>query len=496
MNKLLVCQSKDTFIRRFGNVGYITNQLTKHDRNYDETGADFLDRISRQPKAVEEIVNDILSLYKDISFEQLKSDFIEFIEDLEKNGFLITGNTHEELTFKETSFSYKLENPKTSLYDFTNPDKKDILTDSSEFFYEEFHKTPSIFGLQVEVTPRCNERCIHCYIPNAKKDIGQDMELSLILRVLDEAKEMGTLQLTLSGGELFMHKDIAAIMHHARKNDFVINILSNLVLLTNEHIALLKEVNPSLVQVSLYSMKAEEHDAITQVKGSFKKTKSNIERLIAADIPVQISCPVMKLNRKSYKDVLIYANKLRTKAYTDFIMMAQADHNTNNLAQRINLAETEELLKDTLEFDQDYLNTTLQQEPKSRDIEHFKKMPLCGVGVDNICITANGDYYPCAGWQGLVVGNAYKQPLKDIWENSEQLKQLRTITNSSFPVCITCEARDYCAMCLVRNYNENNGDMFKITKHFCDVAFLNKKMVEDYHAKKNTPPLNNEDNIR
>jgi len=38
-------------------------------------------------------------------------------------------------------------------------------------------------------------------------------------------------------------------------------------------------------------------------------------------------------------------------------------------------------------------------------------------------------------------------------------------------------------MCMVRNYNENNGDMFKITKHFCDVAFLNKKMVEDYLKK-------------
>jgi radical SAM protein with 4Fe4S-binding SPASM domain len=306
------------------------------------------------------------------------------------------------------------------------------------------------------------------------------MELSLILRVLDEAKEMGTLQLTLSGGELFMHKDVATILYHAQKNDFSISILSNLILLTDKHIKLLKQINPSLVQVSLYSMKAEEHDLITKVKGSFRRTKSSIERLVAADIPVQISCPVMKLNRKSYKNVLIYANKLRTKAYTDFIMMAQSDYNTNNLAQRINLNETRELIQDMLEFDKDYLDNTLQQEPKSRDIEKFKKMPICGVGVDNICLTANGDYYPCAGWQGMVVGNAYKQSLKDVWENSEQLKQLRTITNGSFPECIICDARDYCAMCLVRNYNENTGDMFKINKHFCDVAFLNKKMVEEW----------------
>lgn len=472
--------TKDSFIRRYGNIGYIINQLTRHDLNYNETGADFLEIIDRVPREIDDIVRDLLSLYSDISFDELKGDFIEFISDLEKIGFILTGNSIEEIDLKEPSFSYKMANPKTALYDFTNPDRKDVFTDSSEFFYEVFHKEPQIFGLQVEVTSRCNERCIHCYIPNEKKNRGKDMELSLLLRVLDEARDMRTLQLTLSGGELFMHKDIDIILRHARKNDFSISILSNLTLLTDKHIELLKEINPSLVQGSLYSMKAEEHDAITLVKGSFEKTKRAIEQLVVADIPVQISCPVMKLNRKSYKDVLIYANNLRTKAYTDFIMMAQTDYNTNNLAQRINLEETEELLSDMLQFDLDYLETTLKQEPKSIDIEKYKKMPICGVGVDSICLTSNGDYYPCAGWQGMVVGNAYKQSLKEVWENSEHLKMLRTITNGSFSDCIVCEARDYCAMCMVRNFNENNGDIFKITKHFCDVAFLNKKMVEDY----------------
>ena len=483
---MIIRQTKDTFIRRYGNIGYITNQLTRHDLNFNETGADFLDQISREPKSIDTIVNKIFQLYQDISFEELKADFIEFVSNLENSGFIISGNSKEELNAKEPSFNYQMANPKTKLYDFTNPDNKDVLTESAEFFYEEFHKEPQIFGLQIEVTARCNERCIHCYIPNIKKDFGKDMELSLILRVLDEAKEMGTLQVTFSGGELFMHKDIDTILRHARKNDFSISILSNLTLLTNHHIALLKKINPSIVQVSLYSMKAEEHDAITLVKGSFVKTKNAIEQLVVADIPVQISCPVMKLNRKSYKDVLVYANKLRTKAQTDFIMMAQADHDVNNLAQRISLDETVELLTDMLEFDQDYLDSTLQQEPKSVDIEKYKKLPVCGVGVDNICLTANGDYYPCAGWQGMILGNAYKQSLKDIWENSNQIKELRKVTNASFTECIVCEAKDYCAMCLVRNYNENNGDMFKITKHFCEIAFLNKKMVEEYfEVKKN-----------
>ena len=68
---MLIRQTKDSFIRRYGNIGYISNQLTKHDLNFNETGADFLDHISREPKDIDVIVNEILPLYQDISFEEL-----------------------------------------------------------------------------------------------------------------------------------------------------------------------------------------------------------------------------------------------------------------------------------------------------------------------------------------------------------------------------------------------------------------------------------------
>jgi len=479
---MLVRQTKDTFIRKYGNYGYVTNQLTKHDRIYDEAGTDFLEKINRIPKHIDEIVIELFKLFKDVSIDDLKKDFLEFIQDLEHDGFLVTGHSIEELNSKEPTFSYKSENPKTSVKSFTNPDKNDLVNDSVSFFYEEFKENPQILGLQIEITSRCNERCIHCYIPNPKKTNGIDIDLPFIYRVMDEAKELGTLQLTLSGGELFMHKNITEILLHARQNDFSISILSNLVLLTDDHIKTLKEINPSIVQVSLYSMKAIEHDTITQVKGSFVITKNNIEKLVAAEIPVQISCPVMKLNRNSYKDVLTYANKVKSKAYTDFIMMAQTNLDTNNLSQRISLNEAEELLKDILDFDQDYLDLTLQQESRSNNIEKFKKMPVCGVGHDSICLSADGNYFPCPGWQGLIVGNAHNQSLKDVWINSKQLKLLRKVTNESYSNCLICDALDYCAMCMVRNYNESNGDIFKIPKHFCDVAFLNKKMVEEHNS--------------
>jgi radical SAM protein with 4Fe4S-binding SPASM domain len=292
---------------------------------------------------------------------------------------------------------------------------------------------------------------------------------------------------TLSGGEVFMHKDIIRIMQYCREKDMMISVLSNLIALRDEQIPFIKEVNISLLQTSLYSMNPEIHDTITTVKGSFVKTKAAIEKLVAADIPVQISCPVMKANCKGYADVLQYAQSLRCKAQTDYIMMAQSNFDTQNLANRISLEETETLLRDILEWDRDYKEQTLKQRPITEEIafnpERFARQPLCGAGINDCCITENGDVYPCAGWQAMVCGNVYKQSLREIWENSSQLAQVRAVTQGDFPECLKCEARNYCAMCLVRNYNESNGDMFKINKHFCDVAFLNKKIVEEYNLK-------------
>lgn len=46
---MLVRLSKNSFVRLYddGEIGYITNQLTRHDRTYDSVGADFLSVLSR-----------------------------------------------------------------------------------------------------------------------------------------------------------------------------------------------------------------------------------------------------------------------------------------------------------------------------------------------------------------------------------------------------------------------------------------------------------------
>ena len=120
-------------------------------------------------------------------------------------------------------------------------------------------------------------------------------------------------------------------------------------------------------------MNPEIHDKITTVKGSFEKTKAAIEKLVAADIPVQISCPLMKANKDGYADVLKYAQKLKIKAQTDYIMMAQANLDTSNLANRLSLEETEKVLRDIFEYDLEYQAITLNLKPKDEERKFDKE---------------------------------------------------------------------------------------------------------------------------
>ncbi len=480
---MLIRQSKNSFIRCTEHYGYITNQLSRHDRTYDEFGADLLRQLSRMPQEIDDIVSRLLTCYEGVDFNTLKMDFLEFADSLARDNFVVMGETVDELDNKDVDFTYSIEHPKTMMNDFYQETEEKVFENTRDFFMEEVQGRPLISNIQFELSSRCNERCIHCYIPNNKKNHGFEMPTHKVKSILDEFSEMGGIHVTLSGGEVLLHKNLLEIISYCRKKDFKITILSNLISLSDEQIPLLKEANLSLVQTSLYSMDPDVHDYITTVKGSWLKTKNAIEKLVAADIPVQISCPIMKANKNDYGKVVEYAHSLKIKVQTDFMLIARADLDTENLANRLSLDETADVIKDIIKDDIKYYEETLTKVTRAElyeiDPERFKKQPVCGVGYDNCCITANGDVYPCAGWQDYVLGNVYKQSLSEIWESSIRAKELRKITQGSFPQCLECEASDYCARCLVRNYNESGGDMFKVSKHFCDVAFLNKKLVEE-----------------
>jgi radical SAM protein with 4Fe4S-binding SPASM domain len=476
---MLLKYSKNTFVRQFGRFTYILDRIQSADQMFADAEV-FFKAIRRQPRGKDEILKEICSAFMDVDVAEIAADFDDLIAPLIQKRMLLCGETSEELEQKEQSFSYDIEDPKTS-EDRKTLTKQEIDYLPQTVLGEYFEQHPMLYQLQMDITQSCTERCLHCYIPEYNPVF---LPIAKIKEVLDDFAAMGGLVITLSGGECMLHPDFDEIVRYAREKDLIVTILSNLTLCDGAKIQLLKE-NEVSVQVSLYSMNAEVHDGITRRPGSWTKTKTAIESLRAAQIPCTIACPTMKQNYHDYLDVLNFARSLKMHAITDCIILGKMNGDTSNLACRLDLDETRTILEDivfrAVPMKSEFFSPGKKAEMQND--EEWMNDKVCGAGFSSLCLSADGNYYPCAAWGGYVIGNCNENSLKEIWETSPALLKLRNVRGRDLPKCAHCKDRDYCSVCMCRNFNET-GDMFEPAEHFCKVAQINHELVDERQRRK------------
>src|SRR5260370_36284162 len=81
-------------------------------------------------------------------------------------------------------------------------------------------------AIHLDVTYRCNERCVHCYLDH---DDHGEMSTAEIEDVLDQLAEAGTFFLTLSGGEVLVRRDFFGILEYVPRHRFNVIIKTNSV---------------------------------------------------------------------------------------------------------------------------------------------------------------------------------------------------------------------------------------------------------------------------
>src|SRR5438132_1539902 len=103
-----------------------------------------------------------------------------------------------------------------------------------------FHKSVALhipLSVHIDLTMRCNERCVHCYrVIEDRPELTTDELKGL----LDDVARAGTLYLTFSGGEVFLRKDLFELVEHARRLHFDMRLKSNALLITPEKAARLR----------------------------------------------------------------------------------------------------------------------------------------------------------------------------------------------------------------------------------------------------------------
>lgn len=468
---------KDTFFRQYQDIGYLWQQKEHRSLVLDKNGAVFFAAITREPQEISAVCAQLVKQYKDVSIEQLTSDFTAFMKNFVPLNMVVLADTAEAIPSHEKLFSYSQASSYKKTREQTNNSINQAEEDVNQFLTKHFNKHPQLLLLQIEITPHCNLKCVHCYLGFGTPSEAQHQGLTTqqLYKVLDEFRALGGLQVTFTGGEAMTNKDLPALLRYARQKDLSVTILTNAALLTDDLVKVMQETNVSRVQVSLYSMVSQAHEAVTQVKGSFENSKRAIEKMIAANIPVQLACPIMKENLDSFETVLNWGHAHNLEVKVEGQIIARADFTTDNLDHRISLEEQKAFIQRTLN------NSPIYQERllSGKEFIISPDEPVCGAGRYMLCLEAGGDYYPCPGFK-LKLGNCKDQSLQDIWEHSDKLNKLRNLTNAAYGKCLKCPSRAYCNLCPGKLYNESGGDMFKLSDYFCEVAHINRRIAQEF----------------
>lgn len=443
------------------NFGYDTTSkscLKVGDLLLSKIGSIFYSQLSESPLDIVEIVNGLCRLFPDVQPTEIHKDAVEFYEDLHSKGFIYCGENAVDSSLTRSHYLSYDNITASELLITQNQDDLSIY----ETTFGDAHRLTRV---HIDISSRCNEKCIHCYIPMANK--RSIMTAAMFDSVLNQCRELNVLNLTLSGGEPMINPSLKIFLLKCREYNFSVNLLSNLTLLSEDLLEVISD-NPLIcVQTSLYAMDADVHDTVTGIKGSYQKTISAIHCLHARNVPMQINCPIMKQNIQHYKDVLKFAKSLNIEADADYSLFGCYDSSCSNLTCRLSTNEIENIIK--VGLSDSLKNNGLKIENK----DTAPDAPICPVCKHSICISNNGNVYPCEGWQSLVLGNIEKCSLKEIWEDDPMTRQLRNLTIKDFPQCCGCADKKFCNTCLIMNANESKDANYKdLNKFQCAIAKL------------------------
>jgi AdoMet-dependent heme synthase len=304
------------------------------------------------------------------------------------------------------------------------------------------------FSVQLDLTYRCNEQCVHCYLDH--EDHGE-MTTAEIMHLLQEMAEAGVFILTLSGGEIFLRKDFFEILERARALTFCIKLKTNAVLIREAQAARLRDLGVESIQVSIYSHRPEVHDAITKIPGSLRRSINAIRFLKSQGLKVIMANVLMTENMHDYHGVRALAAELGAEATLDPTVtpMMNGDRTVLNLnageSALHNLFRDEAFVGNADEF-------CLTPPPLTEDA--LESLP-CSAGHTACYVSPYGEFYPCVQFP-LSCGNVRQQRFIDIWRNSEQLKEVRSIRLRDLTSCSGCAHGSTCTRCPGLAFLEGN----------------------------------------
>lgn len=168
--------------------------------------------------------------------------------------------------------------------------------------------------LDIELTERCNNNCVHCTI-NLPVDDEQarlrELTTDDLKKILKEAAALGCLSVRYTGGEPLLRPDFNELYLFAKRLGMKVILFTNATLLTEETVALLKKYPPGeVVEVTVYGMSRETYEAVSRVKGTYEAAFRGIRLLQENDIAFIVKGAFLPQNKADVEEFETWAKTI------------------------------------------------------------------------------------------------------------------------------------------------------------------------------------------
>jgi radical SAM protein with 4Fe4S-binding SPASM domain len=325
----------------------------------------------------------------------------------------------------------------------------------------------------IDLTHRCNLKCVHCYLGDKTKIQGngkKELSTAQWISIIDQITEAGCLNLLITGGEPLLREDFAEIFTHARTNGLLVTVFTNGTLITGEILELFENMPPRAVEISLYGATVATYEKITGIKGSYKKCLNGIQSFLGHGINLKLKTILMTLNRHEFYDIENMAKTFGVKFRFDAAIFPCFNGDKTPIELRVSPEEVIEK-----EFsDGDRSKQWKDFFERMQGVSVPDTFYHCGAGLTSFHVDPYGRLQPC-----LMVINLGYDLLKGSFAKGWQdvMPRIRQKKAGTAFVCNRCEKMTLCGFC-PGFFELENGTEDIYSEYLCEMGGYRFKKIQ------------------
>jgi PqqA peptide cyclase len=297
--------------------------------------------------------------------------------------------------------------------------------------------------LLAELTYRCPLHCVFCYNPVDFAHHDDEISTDDWIRVLQQGRALGAVQLGLSGGEPLLRDDLEVIVAEAKRLGFYSNLLTSGVGLTEERAVALKAAGLDHVQLSFQDSTREMNDFLSHTKTFSLKNK--VGKIIKDQgWPMVLNVVIHRLNIDHIDEIIRMAHEMGA----EYLELANTQYYSWAFVNRSQLLPTHAQLQEAEKVTEAWrakLGDAMKIFFVAPDY-HEGKVKKCvnGWGSMFMTIAPDGFALPCHTARllpGLTFPNVKEASLSDIWYDSDGFNRYRGTGWMKEP-CASCAHKE------------------------------------------------------